>query len=95
MSSGFLSMKDIIKKEPAFAGLRKTMAESDVVTEFHNIFPELIKVAAAVKVEKKVLYMRAESPAWRNELKFKESSIIEKINKFFGDERIKWIKFVS
>lgn len=95
MSSGFLSLGDIIKKEPAFAGLRKTMSESDVVAEFYNIFPDLKKVAAAVKVDKKVLYLRAESPAWRNELKFKESSIIEKVNKFFGDERIKWIKFVS
>ena len=95
MSSGFLSLEDIIKKEPGFAGLRKTMAESDVVAEFHNVFPDLKKVASAVKVEKKVLYLRAESPAWRNELKFKEKSIIEKVNKFFGDERIKWIKFVS
>ena len=95
MSSGFLSLGDIIKKEPGLAGIRKTMSESDVIAEFHNIFPELKKVAAAVKVEKKVLHLRAESPAWRNELKFKESSIIEKVNKYFGDERIKWIKFVS
>lgn len=95
MSSGFLSLGDIIKKEPGLAGVRRTMSESDVVVEFGNIFPELKKVASAIKVEKKVLYLRAESPAWRNELKFKEGSIIEKVNKFFGDERIKWIKFVS
>ncbi len=47
------------------------------------------------KVEKKVLYMKVENAAWRNELKFKEELIIRKVNKFFNDERIKWIKFTA
>ncbi len=95
MPNGFVSLSDAFKREPAFEGLRKIINESDVVAEFKKIFPDLEKIAKAVKVEKKVLYLQVENPAWRSELKFKESILVEKVNKYFKDERISKVKFVA
>ena len=60
---------------------------------FLEIFPDLVKVAKALKVDKKTLFLKVENSVWRSELKFSESVIIEKINTFFKEERIKYIKF--
>ncbi len=95
MSSGFKSLDEIINKEPAFKGLRKIIQEADVVDDFSSLFPELQKIAKAVKVEKKTLVLRVENAAWRNELKFKEKLLIEKLNKHYNEERISQVKFLS
>ncbi|MHB1685895.1 MAG: DUF721 domain-containing protein [Ignavibacteriaceae bacterium] len=94
MPKSFYSFAEIVKKEPALAGLRKNLNESDVVNEFKDIFPDLQKVATAVKVNKKTLYLSVENASWRSELKFKDMLIIEKINEHFKEERIKWIRFL-
>ena len=95
MPEKFLSIADIIKSDPGLAGIRKVIKESDVIINFYKIFPEWEKIAAPKKVEKKVLYLKVENAAWRNELKFKEELILRKVNKYFNDERIKWIKFTA
>jgi hypothetical protein len=91
----FESLSEIIKNEPGFEKLRNVMKQSAVSEDFYKIFPDLQKIAMAVKVEKKALHLKVENPAWRNELKFKEQLIINKINSFYKEERIKWIKFLS
>ncbi len=95
MPSGFKSLDEIINKEPAFRGLRKIIHEADVVDDFSSLFPELQKIAKAVKADKKTLTLRVENATWRNELKFKEKLIIEKINKHYSEERIMRVKFLS
>ena len=60
-----------------------------------DIFPDLEKIATAVKVDKNTLYLRVENPAWRSELKFKEKFITENINKHFKEDIVKYIRFVS
>ena len=72
----------------------KIIKESDVVSEFNKIFPDLEKVAAAVKVEKKILSLKVENPTWRSELKFREKLIVDKINNYFKENRINKIRFV-
>lgn len=94
MPSGFNSLSDIIEHNPGLSGLRKALKQSEVVNSFAEIFPEFQKVVAAVKVEKKTLFLSAESSAWKSELKFKDQLIIEKINNHFHEERVKWIRFV-
>jgi len=95
MSDGFYSLAEIFKKESAFDGLRKKIKETDVVDNFDKIFPDLQNVATPVKFEKRTLFLRVENPAWRSELKFNEKIILNKINDFFGEERIKYLKFSS
>ena len=94
MPNSFKSLADAFSTEPAFDGLRKIIKESDVVSEFDKIFPDLVKVASAVKVEKRVLSLKVENPTWRNELKFREKLIVDKVNNYFKEVRINKIRFV-
>ena len=94
MHSGFMSLSEIFNTDPALARVRNIVKESDVTIEFNKVFPDLEKVAVAVKVEKMVLILRVENAAWRNELKFKENIIVDKINNYFKETRINRVKFI-
>ncbi len=94
MLKGFVSIGEIINNEPGFEKIRNVIKQSDVAIDFLTIFPALDKIAKPVKVEKKVLYLKVENPAWRSELKFQDSIIVGRINNYYKEERIKWIKFL-
>ena len=94
MPNKFKSLKEVFEKEPRLSRLRNIVNASRVVEDFFLIFPEFKKSVIPIKAEKKRLYLKVENPAWRNELKFKEKEITEKINMHFKTERIKWIKFI-
>jgi hypothetical protein len=94
MDKGFVKLSDIINTKSEFEGLSKRIKEIEVLDGFIEIFPDLGKVAKVMKVDKKTLFLKVENSVWRSELKFSESVIIEKINKFFKEERIKFIKFL-
>ena len=94
MLKDFVNIGEIINNEPGFEKIRNVIKQSDVAIDFPVIFPALEKIATPVKVEKKVLYLKVENPAWRSELKFQDTVIIGKINKHYNEERIKWIKFL-
>ena len=93
MDKGFIKLSDIIKNEPALKGFRNTINDIAVLDSFNELFPDLKKIAKVSKVERKTLFLKVENSVWRSELKFRESVIIDKINSFFGEERIKHIKF--
>lgn len=95
MPDSFKSLGEIFKREPAFRNLREIVKSTDVVSDFCKIFPDFNKIAIAQKVDKKVLKLRVENPTWRNEMKFREKEIVERINKFYNEERIKQIRFTS
>lgn len=93
MLDGFKSIKDILNTDPGLKNIKAIINENDVVNDFEKIFPDFIKVAQAVKVQKKTLTLKVLNAGWRNELKFKENEIIEKIKSYYGEERINKIKF--
>jgi len=95
MPSSFKSIKEVFKKERAFAEIRQLVDESEVVVRFYEIFPNLLKAVVPVSCEKKILKLRVENPAWRNELKFLETEIIEKINEYFIENRVNKIRFIG
>lgn len=95
MPDGFKSLGDVFKREKSFKQLREIVKQSDVVLDFHKIFPDFKKIAQPQKVERKTLLLKVENPGWRNELKFKETEIVEKINKFYNEERINQIRFIG
>jgi hypothetical protein len=95
MHSSFKSLKEILRNERSLAGIRELVDSSDVIVKFHEIFPNLKKVAIPLSCEKKVLKLKVENPAWRNELKFMETELIEKANKFFNEQRINQIRFIG
>ena len=93
MPDGFKSIKDVFNSDPALKKIRAVINENDVVNDFEKIFPEFKKVAKAKKTQNSVITLKVENAAWRNELKFKEKEIIEKINSYYGEERITKIIF--
>lgn len=93
MPDGFKSIKEIFNSDPALKKIRSVINKSDVVNDFEKIFPEFTKVAKAKKIQNSVITLKVENAAWRNELKFKEKEIIEKINSYYGEERITKIIF--
>jgi len=95
MPDDFISLADAFNKNPAFDGLRKRLKESDIVNDFYKIFPDLEKIAKPVRVEKTVLFLSVPNAAWRSELKFKEKVIVDKVNEFYKEERIKSLRFSS
>ena len=95
MPDGFLSIEDIINNNPGLEKVRRIIKQTDVSADFYKVFPDLEKIALPVKVKKKVLYLQVENPAWRNELKFMEKVIVDKVNQFFKEERIRWVKFLA
>ena len=94
MPEGFKSLEDILNTEPGLEKVRKLIKQSDVVLEFYEIFPDLKKLVIAVKVDKKILFLKVENSVLRSELKFKEVLMVGKINEYFNEERIKGIRFV-
>ena len=95
MHSSFISLKEIFRRERSLSALRELVDSSDVVVKFHEIFPNLEKIVMPLSCEKKVLKLKVENPAWRNELKFKESEMIVKVNKFFNEKRVNHIRFIG
>jgi len=95
MHNNFKSLKDVFRKERALSGIREIVNSSDVIVRFYEIFPNLEKIAIPQQCEKKVLKIKVENASWRNELKFMETEMIEKINSFFKEIRINQIRFIG
>lgn len=95
MPEEFKSLNDILAKSPAFKGVRDIVDENRVIDDFFEIFPDLKKVAAPVKIDKKGLFIKVDNSVWRNELNLRQRLIVEKINKYFDKEVVKTIKFIS
>jgi hypothetical protein len=95
MPSGFRSLDEIFKRERALSGIREIVNSADVVVHFYEIFPNLEKVVVPQQCDKNVLKLKVENPSWRNELKFIETDMIEKINSFFKEKRINQIRFIG
>lgn len=93
MSDGFKSIKDVFNTDPALRKIKAVISENDVVNDFDKIFPEFKKVVQVKKTQNSAITLKVENAAWRNELKFKEKEIIEKINSYYGEERITKIIF--
>ena len=95
MPSGFKSLKEVFRRERSLAGIRQIVDASDVTVHFTEMFPNLEKVATPISCEKKILKLKVENAAWRNELKFMEAEMIDKINNFFKEQRINQIRFIG
>lgn len=95
MHNKFISLKDAINTNPGLVKVRNSVKQSEVIEKFFNVFPEMQKVVTPVSVNRKVLLLKAGSSVLRSELRLNESLIIEKINNFFNEERVRSIRFIS
>lgn len=90
----FKSISDILQKEKEFEKIREIAENYNVAKEFVNIFPELKEIAKAKKVDKQTLFLKVENSVWKSELNLQKNLLVKKINKYFGKEVIKTIKFL-
>lgn len=88
------SIDEIFESDNELSRFKEAIKNYEVLEEFENIFPDLAKVAKAKKIEKKVLFIKVEDSTWRNELRLNQSIIIEKINKHYKKEIVKYLKFL-
>jgi hypothetical protein len=95
MPDKFVSIKEALQNDPSLTNIKSIVKQSEVVEKFFSVFPEMQKLVKPVRVTKKILMLKVESPVLRNELKFNETLIVEKINKFFNEERISSVRFSS
>lgn len=95
MHKDFKSINEVILKEKAFEKIRKVVEEYDITDNFEQVFPELGKVAKAVRVENGILFLRVENSVWRSELNLKKNLIVEKLNKHYSKKVLKTIKFIA
>jgi hypothetical protein len=93
MYDDFKSIKEVFNNHPELKKIKTIVEENDIVNDFETIFPDLKKVVKPQKVERGILTLKVENAAWRSELKFKETEIINKINSFYKEERVNKIKF--
>lgn len=93
MPDTFKSIKEIIESTPELKNIKQIIDDGDIVKDFHKIFPEFKTMVKAEKCTKQVLTLKSDNPTVRNELKFREKEIIEKINSFYKQERVVRIKF--
>jgi hypothetical protein len=89
------SIGEIFNIDQELGNIRNFVKQVDVILFFTDLFPDLKNIAKAVKVEKGFLFLRVENSVWRSELKFKQKIIIERINRHFGEQIIKSIKFLT
>lgn len=90
----FKSINEIIETEKEFQKIREVVWNYNIVEEFEKIFPELTNIAQAKKVLKQILYVKVENSVWKSELNLQKNILVKKINKHFGKEVIKTIKFM-
>ena len=88
------SIADVLFNEKEFDNIVKRANEEDVVLKFKEIFPELTKIAKAVKFTGKTLFLHVENSVWRSELNLKQEAMIKKVKKHFDKVDIEKIKFI-
>ena len=94
-SKGYRSISDVLFNEKEFSNIVTKAKEEEVVQKFSKIFPELDKIATAVKFNRNVLFLRVENSVWRSELNLKQTALISKIKNNFKNVEIDKIKFIS
>lgn len=93
MPDDFKSIREIFNANPELKKIKEIINQNDVINDFELIFPDFKKIVKPIRVENGTLTLKVENAAWRTELKFKETEIIEKINSFYKEKRISKIKF--
>jgi hypothetical protein len=95
MHDKFISIKEALNTNPGLTSVRNFLKQAEVIENFFSVFPEMEKVVKPVNVIKKTLLLSVESSVLKSELKFNQAIMIEKINKYFNEERVTSIRFVS
>ena len=77
------------------AGLEKGVSQNSALLIWKEVVGNKVSQnTKPEKVESGTLYIKTSNPTWRQELVFKKSDIIKKLNNKLGKNTIKEIKFI-
>lgn len=86
-------LKDLIEQMMDDYQLKGKLQEKNLNRDWSKIVGDMIaKNTKSVKKYKDTLYVEVSSPALKTELNYLKSTILEKINQYFGDETIRHIQ---
>jgi len=89
------SLAELLASEPGLRKINAFVKENEVIEKFYEIFPAFEKIVEPQKIERKVLLLKVENPAWRHELFLQKEKLVEIINEFFGEKRINYLKLIG
>jgi hypothetical protein len=93
--SGFNDVNGILRRILNKYGLTDQLIQLDVMENYETIFPGLIsKNSSPVSVKNGTMMIKVNNSVIRNELKFQQDDIIEKLNTYLGTRYIKKIRLV-
>ena len=85
------AIKEFLKK----AGLEKGVSQNKALLVWEEVVGDKVSQnTSPEKVESGTLYIKTSNPTWRQELVFKKTDIIKKLNNKLGKNTIKEIKFI-
>ena len=88
-------LKAVLEKTLKESGTQEMVTKGKAITLWCKVVGEEIsKVTEATYLEKGVMFVKTESPVWRNELMFQKKEIIKKLNNLHNKTIDKDIKLI-
>ena len=88
-------LKTVLEKTLQETGNQEAVTQGRAITLWPKAAgKEISKVTEATYLKNGVIFVKAESSAWRNELIFQKEEIINKINRLLKKKIIKDIRFI-
>jgi len=88
-------ISSIIRRILAGKGLSAGVKQGEVLIRWEEIVGDRIaQNAEAYAIESGILFLKVPDSTWRNELALMKESLVEKVNTFFGEERITRIHLI-
>ena len=85
------AINEFLKK----AGLERGVSQNKSLLVWKEVVGDKVSQnTVPEKIESGTLYIKTSNPTWRQELVFKKSDIIKKLNNKLGKNTIKEIKFI-
>ncbi len=89
------TLKTVLEKTLKEAGTEEVVAKGRAITLWSEVAgKEIDKATEASHIEKGIMFIKTESPVWRNELMFQKREIIDRINNHLKKATVKDIKFI-
>ena len=88
-------LKKVLEKTIENYGFKNAILQEKAVSIWPDVVGKNISnISKATSVDKGVLFIKVDSPTWRQELYMQKNEIINKINKKIGSKAIKEIRLV-
>ncbi|MFP4458671.1 MAG: DUF721 domain-containing protein [Candidatus Zixiibacteriota bacterium] len=89
------SIANILRKALARNKFREETTEFDIAANYEKLFPGIIsQMSKPVRVNDDVLYIKVFDCVLRNELKFRQNVMLNKINEKMRIKKLRNIKFI-